>query len=174
MGRLRYLTRADLDEDERGIFDRLERERSLPTDNIFRALAHAPRLLDAFLSYANAVRHESRIDPLLRELAILIVGVSTDCEYEVSHHRSHALKAGLSQAQFDAVPQFEGSPLFDARQKAVMRFAQELTVGAKVSEATWREVRGRLSDQEMVGLILNVGWYNSAVRFMNAIEIDDE
>ena len=62
----------------------------MPTGNIFRALANAPVLLDAFLSYANALRDGSELSPKLRELAILTVGHATDSQYEIAHHQSHA------------------------------------------------------------------------------------
>ncbi len=57
--------------------DRLEAERKVPTANIFRALTNAPALLDAFLSYANALRDAPTSSPKLRELAILTVGHAT-------------------------------------------------------------------------------------------------
>jgi AhpD family alkylhydroperoxidase len=174
LARLRYLTRADLSSEEQFIFDRLEKERPVPTGNIFRALAHAPKLLDAFLSYASAIRQRSELDAALRELAILTVGVTTDCKYEVAHHRRHALKAGLTREQYEAVSIFESSSLFSTQQKAVMRFARELTLRSKVSDENWKMVKDLLGDRQTVELLLNVGWYNAAVRFMGAIEIDLE
>ena len=80
------------------IFDRLERERKVPTANIFLALTQTPDLLDGFLTYANAVRASS-INPKLRELAILTVGYCTGSQYEIAHHQSHAEKAGVWREQ---------------------------------------------------------------------------
>jgi hypothetical protein len=56
MARVRYLRRADAGDANKALFDRLERERKVPTANIFMALAHAPEILDGFLTYANALR----------------------------------------------------------------------------------------------------------------------
>lgn len=58
MARVKYLQRSDTDADQ-ALFDRLERERKVPTANIFRALAHAPQILDGFISYANTLRGSS-------------------------------------------------------------------------------------------------------------------
>lgn len=45
--------------------------------NMYRTLAHAPRVLDAAVSMAQAIR--SDLDPKLRELAYLKVVDLTDC-----------------------------------------------------------------------------------------------
>src|SRR6266545_4411277 len=113
MARVPYLTREDASAETAPLWDRLEAERKVPTANIFRALAHAPALLDAFLSYANALRDESELDPKLRELAILAVGHATGSEYEIAHHQSHAIKAGATQRQIADVADFEASGAFN-------------------------------------------------------------
>src|SRR6185437_2015523 len=94
--------------------------------NIFSALANAPRVLDQFLSYANALR-ASELSPKLRELAILTVGHCTASVYEIAHHKSHGLKAGISEAQLKVIADYAQSPLFDAYERAVMAFAEEST-----------------------------------------------
>ena len=172
MARVKYLRRTDADAKQE-IFDRLERERKVPTANIFLALTQTPDLLDGFLTYANALRG-SVLNPCLRELAILTVGHITSSEYEVAHHQSHGLKAGASREQLAAVPQFESSSLFDAREKAVMAFAKESTLRVDVSAAAWQEAARHLSEPEMIALTLVVAWYNSGVRIMGALKIELE
>ena len=173
MARVNYLSREAAGPERATLFDRLERERKVPTANIFLALANAPEILDGFLTYANAVR-ASTINHALRELAILTVGYVTDCEYEIAHHHSHALKAGVSEEQFAAVPQFETSSLFSAEEKAVMAFAKDSTLNVHVSDAVWNEAAHHLDEQQMVELSINVAWYNSGVRIMGAMKIDLE
>jgi AhpD family alkylhydroperoxidase len=175
MARVPYLTKQDATTPEsEAVWQRLEAERKLPTANLFRALAHAPALLDAFLSYANALRDESELDPKLRELAILTVGHGTGSEYEIAHHQSHALKAGVTPEQLTAVTSFETSDAFDAVERAVMRLARESTVDVQVSDERWADVRAHLSDKQMVELTLNVAWYNSGVRIMALLGIELE
>lgn len=98
--------------DQQPLWDRLEAERKVPTANIFRTLANAPVLLDAFLSYANALRDGSELSPKLRELAILSVGHATGSEYEIAHHQSHGRKAGITDEQLAAVADAANSGLF--------------------------------------------------------------
>jgi alkylhydroperoxidase family enzyme len=172
MARVKYLQRSDAQADQ-ALFDRLERERKVPTANIFRALANAPQILDQFISYANALRG-SELSPKLRELAILTVGHCTSSEYEIAHHQSHGLKAGLSAERLGAVPAFENSSLFDEEERAVMALARESTLHVDVSEATWRKVAAFLSERQLVELVVTIAWYNSGVRIMGALAIELE
>jgi alkylhydroperoxidase family enzyme len=171
MARVKYLSRGD--SPNQAIFDRLERERKMPTANIFLALTQTPELLDGFLTYANALR-SSPLSPRLRELAILTVGHLAKSRYEIAHHQSHGLKAGLTQAQLDAVPQFETSALYSAEEKAVMSFAKESTLKVDVTQETWRKTAAFLSEPELIALVLVVGWYNSGVRIMAGLDIELE
>jgi alkylhydroperoxidase family enzyme len=171
MARVKYLRRAE--SPDQPLFDRLERERKVPTANIFLALTQTPDQLDGFLTYANSVR-ASCIDPKLRELAILTVGYCTGSQYEIAHHQSHAEKAGVSRGQLKAVAQFDTSPLFNEREKAVMAFARESTHRVDVNDAVWNAVAEFLSEPELIALTLTVAWYNSGVRIMGALAIDLE
>jgi AhpD family alkylhydroperoxidase len=173
MARVPYLRREDADESLKPLYDRLETERKVPTANIFLALTHAPTQLDAFLTYANSLR-AADLSPKLRELAILTVGHATRSAYEVAHHQSHGLKAGLTEEQLAAVADFERSGLFDDTEKAVMRLARESTLRVDVSEETWQAAAALLTSRQMVELSLSIAWYNSGVRIMGLLGIDLE
>jgi uncharacterized peroxidase-related enzyme len=174
MARVPYLSREDATPDTEAVWRRVEAERKMPTANIFRALAHAPALLDAFLGYANALRDESELDPKLRELAILAVGHATGSEYEIAHHQSHAIKAGLTQQQVADVADYEGSEAFNDAELAVLRLARESTVQVAVSDRRWADARAHLSDRQMVELCMTIAWYNSGVRIMGSLGIELE
>lgn len=171
MARVKYLKRTD--SSNQAIFDRLERERKVPTANIFLALTQAPEQLDGFLTYANSLR-SSPLDPGLRELAILTVGHLSQSRYEIAHHQSHGLKAGLTQAQIDHVLDFETSALYSPREQAVMAYAKESTLKVEVGTDTWQRVAAFLSEPELIALVLVVAWYNSGVRIMAGLDIELE
>ncbi len=174
MARIPYLHREDLPEVERRIFDRLERERAVPTGNLFLALAHVPNVLGQFLSYADEIRHGTKLDPKLRELAILTVGDVVGSEYEVLHHHRHGLAAGVREEQLKHIAEFETSPHFNEEERAIMAFAKESTLKVNVEQSTWDRAALFLDQRRMMELIVNIGWYNSGVRIMGAIKIDLE
>ena len=175
MSRVPSLSRDDaVSVHQQPLWDRLEAERKMPTANIFRSLANAPVLLDAFLSYANAMRDGSLLSPKLRELAILSVGHATGSEYEIAHHQSHGRKAGLTDEQLAAVADGERPDLFDDAERAVMALARESTANVHVTEDTWAAAAKHLDDQQMVELTLTICWYNSGVRIMGLLGIELE
>ncbi|MGX9899166.1 carboxymuconolactone decarboxylase family protein [Arthrobacter sp. SA17] len=175
MSRVPSLSRDDAASvHQQPLWDRLEAERKMPTANIFRSLANAPVLLDAFLSYANAMRDSSLLSPKLRELAILSVGHATGSEYEIAHHQSHGRKAGLTDQQLAAVADGQDPQLFDEAERAVMALARESTIKVDVSDASWAAAAKHLDDQQMVELTLTIAWYNSGVRVMGLLGIDLE
>lgn len=175
MSRVPSLSRDDAASvNQQPLWDRLEAERKMPTANIFRSLANAPVLLDAFLSYANAMRDSSLLSPKLRELAILSVGHATGSEYEIAHHQSHGRKAGLTDEQLAAVADGQDPELFDEAERAVIALARESTIKVDVSDASWAAAAKHLDDQQMVELTLTIAWYNSGVRVMGLLGIDLE
>ena len=175
MTRVPALSRDDaVSVNQKPLWDRLEAERKMPTANIFRSLANAPVLLDAFLSYANAMRDGSLLSPKLRELAILSVGHATGSEYEIAHHQSHGRKAGLSDEQLAAVADGQDPELFDEAERAVIALARESTIKVNVSDASWAAAAKHLDDQQMVELTLTIAWYNSGVRVMGLLGIELE
>lgn len=174
MARVPYLHRSEAGEASQPLYDRLEAERKVPTANIFLALANAPAMLDAFLSYANALRDASELSPRLRELAILTVGHATGSAYEIAHHQSHGLKAGITPQQLAVVADFESAPVFDEAERSVMHLAKQSTLDVDVTPEVWAAAAAHLTDKQMVELALTIAWYNSGVRIMGMLGIELE
>ncbi len=166
MARVPYLNREDLSEADRQIFDNLVAERKQPVGNIFRTLAHTPNLLRRFLALGGELRNGTALDAKLRELALLTVGRLTNAEYEFVHHWNLALRVGVEHAKLEALAEFERSPVFDERERAVMRYAAEATSSVKVSDATWNGLKGFLDTRRLMELVENVAFYNMVVRVL--------
>ena len=173
MARVKYLQPAEIERLDKALFERLQRGRKTPTANLFLALAHAPAMLDGFLSYANSLRG-GELSPKLREMAILTIGHCVGSEYEIAHHQSHGLKAGVSADQLKAIADFETSPLFDDEERAVMTLAKDSTLHVEVSQEVWNRAAEFLPERQLVELVLAIAWWNSGVRIMGALKIDLE
>ena len=174
MARLPLPVRDDLPEGDRALFERLEQSRGKPTGYIWRALANAPNLCDRILSLADELRHGTSLEKRFRELAVLMVGMVTKCDYEFDHHWNAALKAGLPREQLAAIADFETSPLFDDRERAVLHYAKETTQSGDVTDATWNAIRGFLDDRQAAELVVTVAWYNLVVRVLLPLRIENE
>ncbi|MBF6560601.1 MAG: carboxymuconolactone decarboxylase family protein [Candidatus Binataceae bacterium] len=164
--RLPYLTRNDLPEADREIFDRFVKERGVEPGHIHRTVANAPNLLRRFLGLANELRNGTALDPKLRELALMTVGRIANAEYEFVHHWNIALKVGVKHEQLERLAAFENAPVFSDQERAVMRYAAEVTTNIKVGDATFDALRGFLDNRKITELAMNVAFYNMVVRIL--------
>jgi alkylhydroperoxidase family enzyme len=174
MARLPYLDREDLSEADREIFDRLIEERKKPVGNIFRMLAHTPKLLRRFLALGGELRNGTQLDPKLRELALMTVGRLTGAEYEFTHHWNLARHVGVPREQLEHLDEFETSPLFNDQERIVMRYALEATMNVHVSEATFAALHKSLDTRRLMEVVQNVAFYNMVVRILVPLGVEVE
>jgi uncharacterized peroxidase-related enzyme len=173
MARLPYLDQENLPEPERDLFDDLIRQRG-GVGNIFRIMAHSPLLLRRMLYFSDGLRNRTRLDPRLRELAIMTVGRLTECDYEYVHHQALAKRVGVRPEQVERLAAWESDPAFNEQERAVIRYATEATQQVRISEATFEALRKSLDEEQTVELTLNIGFYNMVVRFLLPMEVDLE
>ncbi len=173
MARVPYLDRDGLRPEERDIFDGLEARRG-EVINLFRALAHAPEALRLLLPYSTCVRYELSLRPELRELAILTVGRICAAEYEFTHHWNEARRIGVPREKLEALGEYEQTPVFSAEERAVIRYAAEVTRAIRVSDPTFEALRGFLSTRQIVELVQVVAYYNMIVRILEPLQIELE
>jgi alkylhydroperoxidase family enzyme len=144
--------------------------------NLYRAIVHSPNAARSFQGLGLFIRHKSRLDPRLRELAILQVGYMTRSAYEYSHHISIGRKFGVSDDDIRAmIAETEGRPTkLDTLTKAVLRAAREMTRDLAVSDDTFSALRAGLDNERIVDLIMTIGFYNGVVRLLASLHIDVE
>jgi alkylhydroperoxidase family enzyme len=170
MARVPYLDREHLPEDYRHLFDK-NMSADGRVSNLFRALAHSPRLMHQFMRLGHDLRKRTRLDATLRELVILTVCRVTGNTFEFFLHLNGAREAGLSDRQLIGLSLPECYPGFTDEQRAVMRYAEEVTRNIRVSDATFDAVRAFLSDEEIVELTLLTGYYNLVARFLEPLQV---
>src|SRR5437763_8300297 len=92
--------------------------------NIYRMLLNAPALAESWFNHSNAVRWKTALDGRLRELVIIRLGHVTGARYVLRQHvPALAVADGLSLAECDALADWQGSQLFDARERAALAYA---------------------------------------------------
>lgn len=141
--------------------------------NVFRMLAHAETNFRPMLRLGTSILSEQKLAAKLRELAILRVAQLSAARYEWVQHVPIALLTGATEAQIDALERgtVDGS-CFDAEERAVLRFTDEVVRDVRVSDETFSTLAERLGSREIVELILAVGFYMTMARLMEATEID--
>ena len=168
MARLPYLDRSDLQPEFQDLLDR--------NINLHRMLVHSPVATQAWQQFVHFVRHESRLDPRLRELAILQVGYLERSAYEYSHHIKIGREFGVSDDDLRAIAEeTAGRPsTLDPLSKTVLRAAREMTHGLSVSERTFQELHTSLDNECLMDLVSTIAFYNSVVRILATLQIEVE
>jgi AhpD family alkylhydroperoxidase len=142
--------------------------------NLDRQLLHSAPLARGWNGLMGAIRGEMKLDGRLRELVILRVAVLNRAPYEFAQHAPVARAEGLSQAQVDAVRSWQDSPLFDARTRAVLAYADAMTQQVQVPQPLFDALRLHLDEREVVELTATVAGYNMVSRFLEALQIEIE
>ena len=140
---------------------------------LYRTLAHAPKALRGFSAAGRALRGEASVPRALRELVIMRTALLTDSAYEWSHHRPMALKAGVSAGQLDGLADWQGSALFDGRERAVLRCADEVHAAA-LSDDAFAELERCFPPGEVVELVMTAAFYQAVARVLQALRVEVE
>ncbi len=168
MARVPYLDQSDLPAEHKDLLAR--------NINLFRAMVHSPNGARAFHGLGEFIRHTSRLDPRLRELAILQVGYMTKSVYEYTHHIKIGRDFGVSDDDLRALAaETAGKPSrLEPLARTVLRAAREMTQGFAISDETFAALRQDLDYERLTDLVLTIAFYNAVVRFLATMQIDNE
>ena len=168
MARLKYLDKTDLAEKDQDLLAR--------NINLFRALVHSPNAARAFSGLGGFIRHKSKADPRLRELAILQVGWLAKSPYEWSHHVKIGYDFGVTDDDIQAlIDDTAGKPTkLDETTRLVLKLAREMTLDGGGSEATFTALGTKMSSELLLDLTMTIAFYNAVVRMLATLQIDVE
>lgn len=168
MARIPYADPARIHPKAREVLEKL------PKGNIFRMMAHAETALDPFNRLGGALLRRGTLDPVLREIAIIRVGILSNAPYEVSQHEAIGRDVGMTAAQISGLRDGANSPAFDDKAKAVIRFTDDVVENVRASDATWRACAAFLDHRQLAELTLCIGFYMMVSRFLETFEVDME
>jgi len=126
---------------------------------------------------ATAVRSSNSLEPRLYEVAILVVGVHWQAQFEWYAHEQIARKAGVAEAAFPLMRE-RARPerlvgVLREDEAAVYRLAFELMETKRVSSATYVETKAILGgdDRKMADLGMTMGCYSAVSTLLNMFEV---
>jgi len=168
MARLPYLDKSDVLPEHQDLLAR--------NINLYRLLAHSPRAARSLNTLARFIRDGSRLEPRLRQLAILQVGYVTRSAYEYSHHILISREFEVSDDDIRAIAEETAgrTTTLEPLARAVLRAAREMTLDVALCDDTFDALRQGLDPERLTDLIITIGHYNSLVRVLAAMRIDVE
>ena len=168
MARLPYLTPDDLAPEDR---DLLERD-----INLVKITSYSPGGARAFHRLGGWIRFKSTLDPRLREMAILRVGVLARADYEYTHHIELGMQFGMSEHDVRDVVTGPGAPGLGDLERLILTATDEITLDGAVGADTFAALQDHLDGERLVEFTLAVAYYNAVTRFLKtfAINVEDD
>jgi len=142
--------------------------------NIFRTLAHHPKLIKSWLSFGTHLLSESTLPARDREIAILRVGWLCKSGYEWGQHVVIGKNAGLSDEDIDRITRGAEAEGWSAAESALLRATDELHEDSFVSDASWTALCEHYSTQQLMDFVFTVGQYHLVSMALNTFGVQLE
>ena len=126
---------------------------------------------------ATAVRSENSLEPRLYEVAILVVGVHWQAEFEWYAHEKIARRAGVNAAALPLIkrnaPAEQLHGVLQPDELAVYKLARELMGTRRVSDGTYSATKSALGadDRKIADLCMTIGCYTAVSQILNMFEV---
>ena len=143
--------------------------------NLYRVLLNSPPIAESWLDFNSTIRFRTALEPALREMIILRVSILNGAQYQAQiHGATHALKAGMTKAQIEALGDWGSSPLFSDAERAALAWADAMTRDIEVPDALHADLKRHFDDRQIVEITVLAGAYNMHTRVARALQIDAE
>ncbi|MGE5657988.1 MAG: carboxymuconolactone decarboxylase family protein [Actinomycetota bacterium] len=177
MSRIKLIESSQVSGELADIYAELQKTRGGTVPNLFMAMGYSAAMLGPAMKAADFVTTESKVSVKYKQLAYLATSRLNQCEYCLVRHSVAGLKAGLTEAQIATFYQ-EGDlashPVFDRREQAIIRFAEELTRTAQMNHDSFNAFREFFSDEEIVEVAYCVSVANMFNRLVSGLGIELE
>jgi AhpD family alkylhydroperoxidase len=166
---MRAMPRVPLAQFEPALKKRLEELWGTPP-NLYKALGNHPKLAAAWTEFSKTLRYDTRTPRALRELVILRGAQVMRSEYEWAQHLPMARKAGVTEAQIQALASWEASPQFSDREKAALALGEAVTEG-RVTDDIYAEAMQHFDHHDYVEIALVASFYAMVGRMLDAMGV---
>ena len=118
--------------------------------NLLMTIAHHPRLLGPFLGFAAALATRGALPRRDSELLALRAASNCQSRFEWGHHAVYARAAGLEEVEIGRVAIGPSDVGWAAHDRCLLQAADELHRDQRISDETWRELRGEFNEAQLV------------------------
>ncbi|MBT9489812.1 MAG: carboxymuconolactone decarboxylase family protein [Rubrivivax sp.] len=138
---------------------------------LYQVLLNSAPIAAGWEQLLTAVRQQTTVPADLRELVILRVAVLNRASFEFEAHVPHALAAGLSAAQIEAVRAVQPCALFSDREQQVLALTDAMTRDITVPPPLMAALQQAYDARGLVELVTTVAAYNMVSRLLVALDV---
>jgi alkylhydroperoxidase family enzyme len=144
--------------------------------NIFGTIAHHPKLLKRFMTFAGLFLNKGLLPAREREIVILRVGWNCQSVYEFGQHTVIGQRVGLSLSEIEALTKMTSECQWNDRDATLIAMSDDLCNDNCVSEATWKKLAADWKEDELIELVMVAGTYRLVSGFLNTmgVELDQD
>ncbi len=146
-----YVPLDQMDESMQEEMHRCARE-GTPRPESSAVRAHAPHAFWAFADSWKAIFYSGVCDHAIKDLCRVYISRTVKCEFCGNQRSEKAASAGLQEAQYDDLLNFESSDEYDERQKAALSYAEAIAWNTADADALWERLHAHFSEPELVEL----------------------
>ena len=135
--------------------------------------ARSPKLFFGVATlYGMIDRRSSPIEPALRSLVTVRVSQINGCRFCVDINSATLIKRGVSEEKAREIARWRDSELFDARERAVLAYAEAVTEAPQaIAEEIHDDVRRHFDDDALVELTGLIAFQNMSAKFNSALGV---
>ena len=145
-----------------------------PVLNIFRTLAHHPKLLKRWLVFGNHVLAKSTLPAREREIAILRTGWLCRSGYEWGQHVVIARGTGVTDEEIERIADGPDADGWSDADRALLRACEELVGDAFIGDAGWAALGEHFSTEQILDLVFCVGQYQLVSMALNSLGVQPD
>ena len=171
MARVPYIKHEELLASQLPIFDQITQTRG-HVSNVFAALLNNPEATKAVATVGEYIRYQSKLDPIIRETAILTTAKELQNSYEWAQHEPIAREIGVRDEVIDSILSGKGPMGLPAKEGIFIQSAKELVKNGTVTSRTYQALEHLLGPQVTIDFLVTVGYYSMLSRLIHSLDID--
>jgi uncharacterized peroxidase-related enzyme len=169
--RVQYIEKDAASPELKKLYEGFEAQFGIQTPNVVKALANSPGLANKVFPLANYFMNQSSLNKRVRELAVLMLMKRCNCEYGFVRHIDIAKGVGITQEQIDEIGNYQSSSCFTPDDKVILRYAEELTLKARVDDELYSKTEKLVGKDHIVDLTGAIAFWNMMARNLNALQV---
>jgi len=142
--------------------------------NIIRTLAHNPELGQRYFQFGVYVLRFSSLDARIRELVTLRTATLYESEYEWNKHVVAARKAGVTDAEIEALKIGPNLPIWTPLESALLAATDQMIQQNRIKDTTWDVIAEELDYKQQLDFVFAVSSYAMLAMSLNALNVQLE
>ena len=168
--RLPQLTRADLDDEGKAIYDKIVGDGPVPTTGPVSMSLYSPKVALAFSDLNSFLRYNGDLSPRHTEVAILVAAWEIEQQYEWSAHEPAALRYGAPQAVIDTIKYDREPAGLSPEETTIIKVGRQIMREHKLDSDLYAEAVELFGRKGFVELVTVMGDYVMVGMVLTAID----